>query len=793
MVRRVGLLLVLLPVAAQAQPADPDTPAAVDTPPRLISAAQPELPADAFDGRETAPIAIEIVVAADGSVQDVVIIESAGAQLDALIVEAARGFRFEPARSGTEAIESRVRLRLTLAPTVTAAGGDGDSDSDGDSDTDSDTDSGTGTGTGTGTSTEQAEPEYESVIVGEAFAPDAVRRTLTVDEIDHIAGTGGDAIRSVQAMPGVARAPGIAGILIVRGSEPMDTRAYIDGVFVPVLFHFGGLTSVVPTAILEGIDFFPGNFGSRYGNATGGIVEARTRRARTDGFHAQIDVDLIDAGVLVEGPLSENVGVIAAVRRSYIDAILQAYSDDIGLDFVTAPVYYDYQLLLDWTPTSRSRWRAFLFGSDDRFKLILRDPVDIDPAFRGNVETQSGFHRLQLRHDQTLPDDVQLHASVTPSYTQASFGLGNVASFEGEFPALQARLELSVPTDDGGAVRFGSDATVGYYDIYARLPAPPKEGEIPDPLSIQRIVNAHTSERWIWSGFFVEHEIKATRRLTLVPGMRLELYEPAAIAPTPRFVGRYQLDEPTVLKAGFGLFARAPDIDETDPFYGTPGLDAEKAIHASVGVERQLTSALDANVEFFGKSMWDLVTRVQADNDRGYDYTNDAIGRVYGMELLLRLRPEGALYGWIAYTLLRSERRDQPGQEYRLFDFDQTHIFNLVLGYKVGDWRFGARLRYVTGNPDTPVEFAIYDADADVYLPVFGPLNSGRIPDFHQLDVRVDYEWQLGPIDGSIYADVQNAYNQPNPEGFLYNFDYTERTRVTGLPILPSLGVQAAY
>jgi len=50
---------------------------------------------------------------------------------------------------------------------------------------------------------------------------------------------------------------------------------------------------------------------------------------------------------------------------------------------------------------------------------ILRDPVDIDPAFRGNIETQSGFHRLQLRHDRTLPDDVQLHASVTPSFSRA--------------------------------------------------------------------------------------------------------------------------------------------------------------------------------------------------------------------------------------------------------------------------------------------------------------------------------------------------------------------------------------
>jgi hypothetical protein len=48
--------------------------------------------------------------------------------------------------------------------------------------------------------------------------------------------------------------------------------------------------------------------------------------------------------------------------------------------------------------------------------------------------------------------------------------------------------------------------------------------------------------------------------------------------------------------------------------------------------------------------------------------------------------------------------------------------------------------------------------------------------------------WQM-----SAYLDVQNAYNHQNVEGILYNYNYTQRSYVTGLPIIPSLGVRAEF
>jgi len=118
--------------------------------------------------------------------------------------------------------------------------------------------------------------------------------------MNRIPGTNGDAIRSLQNLPGVART--LTGLLIVRGSAPQDTQIFIDGTAIPYVYHLFGLSSVVPTEILDRLDFYPGNFSAQYGRAMGGVVDVGIRDPKTDGIHAMAQADLIDVRLVVEGP-----------------------------------------------------------------------------------------------------------------------------------------------------------------------------------------------------------------------------------------------------------------------------------------------------------------------------------------------------------------------------------------------------------------------------------------------------------------------------------------------------------
>jgi hypothetical protein len=165
-----------------------------------------------------------------------------------------------------------------------------------------------------------------------------------------------------------------------------------------------------------------------------------------------------------------------------------------------------------------------------------------------------------------------------------------------------------------------------------------------------------------------------------------------------------------------------------------------------------------------------------------------------GLEVSARHELNKNLFAWFVYTVSKSERRDPDSTDYHLFDYDQTHNLTAIASYRLPrNWEIGVRFRYVTGNLYTPVTGAVYSADTNEYKPIEGAPNSGRVGDFHQLDVRVDKKWIFNSWMLNAYLDIQNVYNQPNVENVNYNYDYTEALPQTGLPIIPVLGLRGEF
>ena len=140
-------------------------------------------------------------------------------------------------------------------------------------------------------------------VVGRRPKKQVVRRTLTIQEIRTIPGPPGDALKVIQNLPGVARQV-ISDEIVLRGGG--RSQAFVDQHPIPLAFHFGGLRSTVSSGLIENIDLYPGNFGAEYGRLNGGIIEIGLRSPRTDGYHGFIEADFFDAGFLLEGPIDEH-------------------------------------------------------------------------------------------------------------------------------------------------------------------------------------------------------------------------------------------------------------------------------------------------------------------------------------------------------------------------------------------------------------------------------------------------------------------------------------------------------
>lgn len=166
-----------------------------------------------------------------------------------------------------------------------------------------------------------------------------------------------------------------------------------------------------------------------------------------------------------------------------------------------------------------------------------------------------------------------------------------------------------------------------------------------------------------------------------------------------------------------------------------------------------------------------------------------------GVQFLLRRdKGGGRFFGWVAYTILRSERKDAPDARWRLFDYDQTHVLTALGSYDLGrGFEVGLRARVASGFPRTPIQYVYYDARRSRYEPTLGTYNTDRVPLFLQFDVRAAKRFKLASSEAEVYLDVQNVLNRENPEEIAYSPDFSQRRYILGLPILPIVGARWSF
>ena len=642
---------------------------------------------------------------------------------------------------------------------------------------------------------------FDKVVTAQRERKEVSRTVIENVVIDKMPGAMGDPLAVIQNFAGVARAEAGSGAIIVRGSAPADTQIFVDGVTVPIIYHFGGIRSVLPVGMIDSLEFYPGNFSPYYGRATGGIVDVSIKKLKPKKAGGYFDVNLLDSGLYLEAPIGEKAAVAASIRRSYIDWLFNAaIPKNAPITDVTLPRYYDYQLLANYRPAPAHDLRLFVFGSDDTFHIVFRNVARAGTELAGNqIADSTSFYRALATYRFVPGDKFENMVRVSQGRDN-----GNLQFFQfySHFTIDTTHLRDTVRYDWSKKLALSAGLDFIYYrfsiDVFS--PSAPSEGQNAEMPDLTQTHQTTVSGLNIFlPGAFAELEWRPLKGLLVLPGLRFDYYSDIAQATfAPRLTVRYQLNKPVALKAGVGLFYQEPDVTtgQTDKNFGNPDLKAERAIHYSAGVEWKPREHINLDVTGFYKDLsnWVSATTALRPDGTPLRLDNNGAGRVYGMEVVARHEMTKKFTGWLAYTLSRAERRDSGSTTYRLFEYDQTHILTLFGTYQLPrNWQIGSRFRLVSGDPTTPVTGAVYNASIDRYSALYGAKYSDRLPPFIQFDVRVDKRWIFNRWMLNAYLDLQNAFNRANPEAIQYNYDSTKSQVRQGLPIYPIIGLRGEF
>jgi hypothetical protein len=623
----------------------------------------------------------------------------------------------------------------------------------------------------------------EIVVETERKAPDPGRQTLKVDELQQVAGTGGDVIMAIQTLPGVAPPGGFSGSFLTRGSGPFDNTVLLDQMPVFQANHIIGFVSTINSDLIHSADFYSGGFSSRYGNTMGGVIDITSRAIRTDRLGFRLDLNPAVSEGRIEGPLNEDSQFYAAARRSFLQYIISDPKTTV------IPIFNDYQIKWNTTRLSRHQLSFLSFGSYDSF-FLKNNEVDAQDPLTSHLATK------QVDHIQGLSLKSHYHEQLSSTITL--YNNYNVRKV-----SLPPDLELTTRLDQvrliGHFVNdrithrpvFGFEIGHGWYKMQSHFVRLCGEGEPSCNFTHQPRIDTNYRDRAYGAGTYLEDTVPLTPRWDVTAGGRIDYFYPTrALNWSPRLSTLFHLNDSQRVKAAYGYYYQWPNLQgEFVEGFGTPTIGSNRSIHYVTGYEHQLTPALDLDLQLYHKDFNFLIV---PSNKPGVIFDNDGVGYAQGAEVLLRHQHGGPFFGWFSYAYSKSKRQNHPEEAIRISDYDRPHAATWVASYQWEDRiRFGGKFRYLSGSPYTPI--VGFAPNANGNIPIYGRTNSDRLPSTHQLDLKWEYKKRHNEYITTSYLEVWNVYNHQAIHGFTYNNDFSVKKPERGLGLIPFAGVTIEF
>jgi hypothetical protein len=640
---------------------------------------------------------------------------------------------------------------------------------------------------------------FETVITDDKLKRDGSKRILKGDQFMKAVGARGDPLIALENEPGVSGF-GQDGGVILQGADPEDTRFYVNGHEVPLIFHSLGFSSIFIPEAVDSVELMPAGFGSEYGRTIGGNINIVTKTAKTDRFHTMAYVDLLNAAALIETPITENQSFWLGGRYSYLGLMFNLVTMD-NVTFNQVPEFYDIEGGYNWQINDAWKFDVTGITAQDQLRITIKDTED--PFLKGNIGSKTKFFRVIPRITYQPSDTRTWFTSFGAGKDYLNFDLNN-QFFDADINEYSVRSEWKEDWNKNFSTFVGTDSQLSFFRANVNLPSGtfPNSEDENIPLGLRDSIEKRISEDYYDLGFYLRANIQTNDEKWLFsPNARFEYFSLSQNGHvSPRLEITRKLNPYIKVRANTGLYYQPPQPPEVENSFGNPNLTDPRAIHYSLGAAfdgRSANVGIWGDATVFYKDLENLVTNSDAviNTSEGpipERYNNTADGYVVGSQWSLNYKFR-KIYTGLVYTLLWSRKSDPVSGTYPALT-EQRHNLNMRLAYEANrKWTFSSRARLISGARFTPVTDAAYDLDNDVYYPTFGALNSRQAPYFFQLDVRADRKWVFERWIMSLYVDIQNVLNRANTFSVEYNFDYSKEKKNTGLPILPTFGIKGEW
>ena len=652
-----------------------------------------------------------------------------------------------------------------------------------------------------------------------------------------------DVIKVVQLLPGVqSGSEGMSG-MYVRGGGPDENLFLLDGVPMYNVNHLGGFFSAFNSDAVKNITLYKGSFPAHFSSRLSSVLDITTNNGNDKEYHGGVGVGLISAKFNLEGPIiKEKTTFSISGRRTYGDALLQpiialvAATEGMGDEKVNAGYYfYDLNAKITHKFNNRSRLYASYYMGDDAlyakykyfhnslekdFMRLGYNWGNIVGSVRWNYElTPKLFMNVtgaytRYRNNLALTEE-SVYLRYTDSYTMG---------FNSGIQDITARADFDYAPSPDHAVKFGGQVL---HHIFKPETSSIKVSENDeedsykfDTIIGQSIVHANEMMLYAEDDWRINDWLKVNAGLNMTGFQVQGVFYPSV---QPRLSGRILFNDRLSAKVGYAYMTQYLHLLSNSSISLPTDLWVPVTARIKPMTSQQVAAGLFYNVldlnlsvEGYYKYMDNLLEYKDGasfwGNSQGWeDKVCMGRGWAYGVEFLAQ-KSVGRLTGWLGYTWSHTDRKfDREGNILnagRTFPakYDRRHDVSLVLTYKFNEhidasasWVFSsgntATLPMQDIDPSEEGTEQRYPYYYNYEVPYVSSRNNYRMPNYHRMDVSVNFHKKLRRGKRTINISIYNVYNHQNPylvyESYAYDYRTGNDTRVLKqlsiFPILPSI------
>ncbi len=614
-------------------------------------------------------------------------------------------------------------------------------------------------------------------------------RVIGLQEIEKSPGANRDISRIVQSYPGVAFSPaGYRNDLIVRGGSPSENRFYLDGVEIPNINHFstqgasGGPVGIINADLIREVNFYTGAFPTDRGNAMSSVLDFKLRDGDMERNSLKATLGASEVSLASNGHIGKKTSYLVSVRQSY----LQFLFDMLGLPFL--PTFTDAQFKLKTRFNANNELTILGLGGIDNMKLntkldgekaeyilsylpkIQQETFTLGAVYRhyAGIHVQSvvvshsylnNRNTKYLNNDESSTDNLSLKLRSVEQETK--FRIENTSTFGNWKINFGANLDYSQYTNTTFQRVYIDEGRTFDYHTYLGM--------------------------WRWGIFGTINYATTDERFTASLGVRTDANNFSSGMKgmgdqlSPRLSLSYRLTDGLYLSGNAGLYYQLPPytglgFKDNNGAWVNKYLRYMSVSQESLGLSWHPGNTFELSAEGFYKQ-YDKIPFSIADGIplacKGNDYgvignealSSTAQGRAYGIEILMKWLIAKKLNLASSFTLFKSEYRNNKQSEYIASAWDNRYIFNMSGTYNFPhNWSLGMKISCIGGAPYTPYDVeksslvTAWNAQGRPYYD-YTKYNTGRLPAFGQLDVRVDKTFYLKRCMLGFYIDLQNVTN----------------------------------